>query len=151
MNIVAVWGQLCHLSHWIRLFAKSSQFEWATVTQLCSPGRVRSYCRESDFASRWVHKESNFMFTFSNDKEQRKKFDLTFPFVQCKWTLTKYTFSNLPPLTADRQESMNSPGNLSLLNSPMVLPWNTQSQGQYYHTALTCETQCFISSFWFCN
>ena len=38
---------------------------------------------ESDVASRWVHRQSNLMFTLSNDKDQRKNFI----FAQCKWTL----------------------------------------------------------------
>ena len=38
---------------------------------------------ESDVASTWVHRQSNLMFTMSNDKDRRKI--STFP--QCKWTL----------------------------------------------------------------
>ena len=34
-----------------------------------------------------------------------------------------HTFSNPPDLRAERQLSMNSPGNLSLENSPWVFPW----------------------------
>ena len=37
---------------------------------------------ESDIASRWVHRESNLMFTLSNNKGQRKN-RFAFAFVQC--------------------------------------------------------------------
>ena len=41
------------------------------------PGReVNKYClreNERDITSRWVHRESNLMFTLSNDKVQRQK------------------------------------------------------------------------------
>ena len=37
------------------------------------------------------------------------------------------TFSNPPDFKAARQLSMNSPGNLSLGNSPTVLPYNYNS------------------------
>ena len=30
------------------------------------------------------NRESNFMFTFNSDKDQRKKFAFTFAFVKCK-------------------------------------------------------------------
>ena len=33
--------------------------------------RVRLYWRESDIASRWLHREFNLMFTLNNDKDQR--------------------------------------------------------------------------------
>ena len=50
----------------------------------CCPIRVRLYSSESDIASRWVHRESNLMFTLSSDKDETKKF--TFAFVQCMLT-----------------------------------------------------------------
>ena len=49
--------------------------------------RVRLYWYESDIASRWVHRESNLMFTLSSDKDQRKKFAHAFAFAQCERTL----------------------------------------------------------------
>ena len=36
--------------------------------------RVCLYCSESDIASKWVHRESNLMFTLSSDKDHIKKF-----------------------------------------------------------------------------
>ena len=39
---------------------------------------------ENDIASRCVHRASNMMFTFSSDKDHRKKF----AFAQYKWTIT---------------------------------------------------------------
>ena len=52
--------------------------------------RVCLYCSESesDIASRWVHRESNLMFTLSSNKDQRKKFVFPFTFAECKWTLS---------------------------------------------------------------
>ena len=42
---------------------------------------------ESDIAFKWTHRKSNLMFTWSSDKDQRKKITFTFVFAQCKWTL----------------------------------------------------------------
>ena len=36
----------------------------------------------SDTASRWVHKESNLMFTLNSDRDQRKKFASGFALAQ---------------------------------------------------------------------
>ena len=46
-----------------------------------SPLRVRH-------PSRWVHRESNLMFTLSSDKDQGSKEKIAFAFSldQCKWT-----------------------------------------------------------------
>ena len=55
---------------------------------VCHGGiRVRLHWSESesDIASRWVLWESNLMFTFSSDKDERKQFALGF--AQCKWPL----------------------------------------------------------------
>ena len=43
---------------------------------------VRSYWRERerDMVSRWVHKESNLIFTLSSDKDQKKKIVFAFAF-----------------------------------------------------------------------
>lgn len=43
-----------------------------------------------------------------------------------------FTFWNEAAPKADLQLSMNSPGNLSLLNSPMVLPCQTQIYTYHY-------------------
>ena len=39
---------------------------------------------ESDIVSRWIHRESNLMFSLSRDKDQRKKFAFVLAFAQCK-------------------------------------------------------------------
>ena len=49
------------------------------------------WSQNQNICSRWVHRESNLMFTLSNDKDQRKKFAFVFAFTQCKWTLTDVT------------------------------------------------------------
>ena len=53
--------------------------------------RVHLYWRESesDIASKWAHRKSNLMFTWSSDKDQRKKITFTFVVAQCKWTLKR--------------------------------------------------------------
>ena len=38
---------------------------------------------ESDIASKWVHRESNLIFTLSSDKDKKKQF----AFAQCRYTL----------------------------------------------------------------
>ena len=57
--------------------------------------RVRLYwCEsESDIVSRWVHKESNLMFTLNSDKNQRKEFAFGFAMVQYKLTITKFIYT----------------------------------------------------------
>ena len=61
----------------------NKQSSW--VFYVDSMSRVRLYWCESktDIASRWIHRESNLMFTLSSDKDQSKKF----AFPQCKWIL----------------------------------------------------------------
>ena len=53
--------------------------------------RVRLYQRlilsESDIASIWAHRETNFKFTLSSYEDQRTKNSLSHAFAQCKWTL----------------------------------------------------------------
>ena len=44
---------------------------------------------ESNITSRWVHRESNLIFTLSSDKIQRKKFVFAFAFTQYKWSLNR--------------------------------------------------------------
>ena len=49
--------------------------------------------RNTNIASRWLHRESNLMFTLSSDKYQRKQF--AFAFAECK-----QTFANREPYDA---------------------------------------------------
>ena len=98
------------LQDWISSFFSGS-FEvclkWACVIMNCpscivvvvvicglhSWLRVRLYYTNANakgrgtLASRWLHKESNLMFTFRRDKDKSKQLAFPFPFAQCKWTL----------------------------------------------------------------
>ena len=49
--------------------------------------QVCLYWRESESESvpRWVHRESNLMFTLNSDKIKGKKIAFQFTFAQCKW------------------------------------------------------------------
>ena len=78
---------------------------------LCSPSlnvRVCLNCRksESDIASRWVHRESNSIYTLNSHKDHRNKFVFALAFFQCIWTI-KWTFKK-PELTSSSCLTLSS-------------------------------------------
>ena len=64
---------------------------------------VHLYYIERDITSRWVHRESNLMFTLIRDKDKRIIFSLSF---QCKGTLRLIFLVRKPKRSIQQLKSM---------------------------------------------
>ena len=91
-NTIVISLQSTNLKMGIKVVFKAKMLSRSITVNEPWGLRVHLYLRksESNVTSRWVHRESNLIFTLSNDKDQRKQFAFAYDFSQCEWTLIYY-------------------------------------------------------------
>ena len=110
-------GRRHHSTRWARtyLWTVTGSHAIELLTARFQVLRFRLYWienkSESDIASRWVHSETNLMFTLSSEKWPKEKFAFVFACTQCKWTLRIYVYLYWTFIITARQQSLGQ-GNI---------------------------------------